>query len=301
MSKNSESEYPSFEMFDVELYEVERKVEKTFRREEVPVRTRRKAHLIEHYIRGFQWVTKSGTYIDAFTGPHDRKNPETWAAKRVLDIKPRWFSNFFLVELDATNIVLIHKMVNAQPPKEKKEKSRSVQVFHGDCNDVIPRLLRENTVTDSAVFCLLDQRHLECKWSTVKALAEFRAEPNHKIELCYFFGSSWFDRSIKSRKDFREVDEWWGGDGWRELAKIPDKHARAKMICDRFKNELGYKYSIPWPIYEGGRLMYFMIHSTDHDRAPGLMFGAYQNATKEVGIQNLFDFFHKIRPKNTKA
>jgi hypothetical protein len=52
-------------------------------------------------------------------------------------------------------------------------------------------------------------------------------------------------------------------------------------IVRRFKEDLGYNSVKPWPIYErknGGAIMYYMIHATDHPLAPGLMARAYNRA-----------------------
>jgi hypothetical protein len=40
-----------------------------------------------------------------------------------------------------------------------------------------------------------------------------------------------------------------------------------------------------WPIYdevEGQRVMYYMIHATDHSKAPGLMRRAYTDAVRPL-------------------
>ena len=61
-------------------------------------------------------------------------------------------------------------------------------------------------------------------------------------------------------------------------------------FCDRFKCELGYAYADPWPIYSkevGGRVMYHMIHATDHDAAPLLMNRAYLKANEQREAQKL--------------
>ena len=55
------------------------------------------------------------------------------------------------------------------------------------------------------------------------------------------------------------------------------------LFCDRFKAELGYKHANGWPIFsreKGGKVMYHMIHATDHDEGPRLMHRAYLNALK---------------------
>lgn len=66
------------------------------------------------------------------------------------------------------------------------------------------------------------------------------------------------------------------------------------MISERFQKELGYKFVAPWPIFErkgGGRVMYYMIHATDHEEAPKLN-RAYCRAVdpKETPEQFLIDF-----------
>ncbi|MCI0720645.1 MAG: hypothetical protein L0338_17005 [Acidobacteria bacterium] len=48
------------------------------------------------------------------------------------------------------------------------------------------------------------------------------------------------------------------------------------------RDELGYQFVVPWPIYQrksgGGVVMYYMIHATDHPAATALMARAYNKA-----------------------
>jgi hypothetical protein len=57
---------------------------------------------------------------------------------------------------------------------------------------------------------------------------------------------------------------------------------RRELFVRRFKEELGYASVKAWPIYElqggAGRIMYHMIHATDHPDAPALMARAYRKA-----------------------
>ncbi|MFQ5696473.1 MAG: hypothetical protein ACE5HB_10830, partial [Terriglobia bacterium] len=49
------------------------------------------------------------------------------------------------------------------------------------------------------------------------------------------------------------------------------------------KNELHYQSVKPWPIYgrqHGGRVMYYMIHASDHPEAPAQMSRAYELAVQ---------------------
>jgi hypothetical protein len=77
------------------------------------------------------------------------------------------------------------------------------------------------------------------------------------------------------------LKKWWGDSSWPELMKRQGA-VRAQYVCDRFKSELKYKHVYPFPIYEkpdkGGRIMYYMIHTSDHDEAPLLMNRAYGKA-----------------------
>ena len=56
---------------------------------------------------------------------------------------------------------------------------------------------------------------------------------------------------------------------------------RVDLLCERFKNELQYASVKSWPIFErsdGGPVMFYMVHATDHPAAHGLMSRAYRDA-----------------------
>jgi hypothetical protein len=52
----------------------------------------------------------------------------------------------------------------------------------------------------------------------------------------------------------------------------------------RFLNELGYRYVEAYPIFKReqgqGRIMFFMIHASNHPEAPKLIGRAYRNVAK---------------------
>jgi hypothetical protein len=102
----------------------------------------------------------------------------------------------------------------------------------------------------------------------------------NEIELFYFLGTGWFERAVSATTRHREtIDRWWGSQEWTALEHMKS-FDRALFVAQRFKDELGYKHSLPWPIYGkevGGRVMYHMIHASDHDEAPKLMSRAYRN------------------------
>jgi three-Cys-motif partner protein len=244
-----------------------------------PIWTENKAKLIERYLFYFVLITKHGAYIDGFAAPQDSTNPDAWSAKLVLESKPALLRQFWLCELDPERVKRLHELKAGQPVN----KRRSITVVPGDFNANVAGLLKESKIDEAtATFCLLDQRTFECEWQTLVTLSQHKK--THKIELFYFLGTGWLDRSIKaSSTNEDKVRRWWGREDFRDLQGM-NSHLRALLFCNRMKVELGYKHANPWPIYskeKGGRVMYHMIHATDHDEAPKIMNRAYRNALND--------------------
>ena len=263
-----------------------------------PVWTANKAHLIERYLYYFVLITKHGTYIDGFAGPQGRESDDSWAAKLALESEPRLLRHFHLFDSHDEQIRHLSNLKQSQPPprqvrrpgkKPWKERERVITIHKGDFNHALPGLLRGGGVKqdNEAIFCLLDQRTFECHWSTVQALACYKAEGN-KVEIFYFLPNAWLGRALANQRNERPVDDWWGGDGWKIWINLVDRHERTQVFVKRFKDELGYWSAKAWPIYktqEGGMTMYYMIHATDHPDAPALMARAYANAVRPMESQ----------------
>ncbi|MPZ70639.1 MAG: three-Cys-motif partner protein TcmP [Actinobacteria bacterium] len=240
--------------------------------------TQNKARLISRYIYYFQLVTKHGTYIDGFAGPQDSTKLDAWAAALVLDLEPLWLRHFFLCDQDISKLGHLKDLALAHPKLD-------IQILPGDFNLVVHSLLQpENIGEKEATFCLLDQRTFECEWATVKALARFKADSKNKIEIFYFLAEWWIYQAfggIKSVAGEQRVEAWWGRPDWRDLPSLSGTD-RAQLMADRFTGELGYGYAKPYAIYEKsegeGRVAYYMIHASDHYRAPALMSAAYGDA-----------------------
>ncbi len=244
-----------------------------------PVWTENKAQLIQRYLRYFVFITKHGTYLDAFAAPQSPDHADvSCAAKLVLESEPKWFRNFALFDLDAQGIVFLQKLADANAIAK-----RDIKVTHGDSNVTLPAFLKANPIPEKeATFCLLDQRTFECDWRTVIDVATHKKCGN-KIEIFYFLAQGWLDRSIAALgKPDETLRKWWGNDDWKILQQKPGSE-RGMFLADRFKREFGYKYAYPFPIYQrddatGGKVMFWMIHASDHDEAPKLMVRAYRNA-----------------------
>lgn len=233
------------------------------------------------YLRYFVFITHHGTYIDGFAGPQEEHESDCWAAKLVLNSEPRWLRHFHLCDAKRSQVALLKKLKASQPETDSKGNTlnRDIHIYQGDINRRIDDILSAGQITEKeATFCLLDQRTFECQWRTVEKIAFFKKAGN-KIELFYFLANSWFERALSGQKDLGKLAKWWGRDDWPSLKEMPREERRDELVL-RLKLDLGYKSAKAWPIYErqdGGIVMYYMIHATDHPEGPTLMSRAYCN------------------------
>jgi three-Cys-motif partner protein len=246
-----------------------------------PIWTENKARLIERYLYYFVLITKHGTYIDGFAGPQYADKLDAWAARLVLETEPKWLRRFFLCDKGSSQYAALKKLRDEQPPRKRREPKRTIDLYHDDFNVAVEDILATGKIRGKeATFCLIDQRTFECKWATLERLAAHKKGGENKVELFYFLAASWLPRALAAQRDQRVVGDWWGRDDWRSLRSMKD-HARAELVCKRFRDELGYRSALAWPIRSkehGGRIHYHMIHASDHEEAPKLMHRAYHRA-----------------------
>jgi three-Cys-motif partner protein len=247
-----------------------------------PLWTQNKARLIQAYLQLFVYITRHGTYIDGFAAPQDATHLDAWAAKLVLEMEPRRIRDIWLCDLSAKGIEKLEELRTVHMAAHLKPKRR-ITVLAGDFNTRVSEILQSGRITEkTATFALIDQRTFECEWRTVEALS--RHKTGNKIELFYFFPTGWIDRSIaavKRPEKQAEVERWWGRPDWASLRGM-DGLERARMVATRFERELGYGKAEVFPIHDekqGGRVMYHMIHASDHPEALALMVRAYRKVS----------------------
>ena len=256
-----------------------------------PVWSENKAALVAKYLYYFALVAKHGTYIDGFAGPQRAIGSDRlWTARLVLESEPKWFTTFMLCDVNPAQARHLRELAEAPsaystPPGPR----RRIEIFQGDFNREIGTILLRSQIGEKrAAFCLLDQRTFECEWTTLEALAQWK-KTGLKIELFYFMCAGWFGRAIKATRNTAMIDRWWGRKDWQEIVDM-NCHKRAAMMCDRFRAELGYAYAAQFPIYSGPRtrrVMYSMIHASDHRAAIPLMARAYRRAVEPESAEQL--------------
>jgi len=274
------------------------KKKRLYKRISETIWTENKAKFIQEYLRFFVQITKHGAYIDGFAGPQYFDKPDAWSAALVLASEPKWLRNFFLCELTRKGVKALRRMVSSQPEaKDRKGRRiiREIEVLPGDFNVSVDKILKSGKITQKeATFCLLDQRTFECHWETLEKLAEYKRPPNNKIELLYFLGVGWLHRAFSGIRSSNKADLWWGRSDWRDL-RTKTSFEIAELVRKRFEEELGYNLAAHYAIYDrdqGNKVMYYMIHASDHDEAPALMVRAHRKAVRSLPkeVQRLFPF-----------
>ena len=253
-----------------------------------PLWTEQKARLISRYLYYFVLITKHGTYIDGFAGPQNPHSPESWAAKLVLDNEPKWMRNFFFCDNHPDQALALTSLRDAQPTT----RGRTIDVACADFNSHVDAILKTGAIREkTATFCLLDQRTFECSWATVQKIANRKS--TRKVEVFYFVPTGWLARSIAALSDPEPtMMRWWGRTDWLHLRGMKTQDI-VDAFRQRFLEELGYSYAYGWPIYDrqgSQRIMYHMIHATDHVEAPSLMSRAYKTATNRAEPAEQFRF-----------
>ena len=149
---------------------------------EAPVWTENKAQLIQRYLRYFVFITKHGTYLDAFAAPQSPDHADvSCAAKLVLESDPKWFRNFALFDVNKDGVAYLHTL-----EASNNVAKRTITVVQGNSNIELPAWLAKNPIPEKeATFCLLDQRTFECDWQTVVEVANHKKAGN-KIEIFLF-------------------------------------------------------------------------------------------------------------------
>jgi three-Cys-motif partner protein len=245
-----------------------------------PMWSDQKARLIARYLFYFVQIAKHGTYIDGFAGAQYPDRPNMWTARLVLEEREHepWLRHFHLFDIVPAKVEALRGLTDRFPER--------VQVYDVDFNIGVGALLRPEIIpAKEATFCLLDQHTFECRWDTVGRLATYDGAREYKIELFYFLAEGWLGRALAAQKDRPKLIAWWGRDDVDSLRDMTGPE-RAELLCSRFEDEFGYRYTRPFGIFERehglGRVMYYMVHASDHPEAIPQMTRAYNEVVNPI-------------------
>jgi three-Cys-motif partner protein len=102
-------------------------VGRNFKSLRFPLWTQNKAKLIQTYLQLFVYITHHGTYIDGFAAPQSDMHQDTWAAKLVLEMEPKWFRDFWLCDIKPGGVEKLKQLRDTHATAK-----RQVTVLEGD-------------------------------------------------------------------------------------------------------------------------------------------------------------------------
>jgi len=240
-----------------------------------------KLEIIQKYAKAYSAIMnkqapiKSYYYIDAFSGAgvHISKNTGnevSGSPTNALKVKPP-FSGFYFIDLDGDK---------ADYLRQHSEGYRNVNIYHGDCNQVLLGQIFPNIRYQDykRALCLLDPYGLQLNWEIICTAGQ-----SNVIEIFLNFPVMDMNRNILWRNPERvdptqilRMNAFWGDESWKDVAykkeqglfdEIEEK-APTKDIADAFKKRLkkvaGFKYlADPMPMRnsKGGTVYYLFFAS----------------------------------------
>jgi three-Cys-motif partner protein len=270
--------------------------------------TQAKLRVLADYLDSFV-VAASGpserVYLDAFAGEGtglDRLTGEEFkgSARIALEAQEPGFTRFRFFEKGRRATELESRLRGDYP-------GRDIVVFEGDCNETIPRALRElEGLRWAPTFAFVDPDGMELSWGTLRALAVHKggyrsaksSKPVYKVELWMLFPSAGLMRTLAlDEEKLRPEDELratrlFGEQSWRPIyarrldGRLSGADAREEyvnLMRWRLERDLGYRWTHPLELKSTrGIPLYHMIFATDNEAGTRIMEHLYAAAAAEI-------------------
>jgi three-Cys-motif partner protein len=251
--------------------------------------TGHKLDILTLYLKMYRRVAGGGTYIDGFAGTGEIRIDgvkREGSAAIALDSTAFKVYRFYERPRQARRL---GRWVETEFPSERRPR---IEIVPGDCNETLLRTLGEELIPKSRpCFAFLDPNSTELNWSTVAALATYKADvcdpPDKcKVELWILLNTYQVLMRLMGKKPHETVlNRWLGGEaGWRDLWEA---HKGAGLFAaryaERLKSEFGYGEALPLTVRnpKNGAPQYHMIHASDHPAAFSFMRWAKSKAHPE--------------------
>lgn len=262
--------------------------------------TRGKLDILRDYLNSFTTTTKvkaptERIYLDLFAGREknvDRITKEPlqgspWIALSI-DDPPFTRLRFFEIARART----LEKQLRTDFP------GRDLRVYDGDCNQTIHHALVDlKDLNWAPTFAFIDPNGPDYMWSTLEALAAFKAGRKYKVELWMLFPEPMFVRFLCVNggqvrpEDAERISSMYGTDIWTDIyearltGKLAPNEARneyVNLMRWRLESVLGYRWTHTFAVRnERGGPIYHMIFASDNDAGNRIMRDLYTKALKE--------------------
>ncbi len=255
---------------------------KTLRLDEVGYWSELKLEIIDKYAKAYSIILeKQGfehSYIDAFAGAGQhiaKRTGEMIAGSplNALNVSPP-FRHYYFIDLDgqrARNLELIGK------------DYENVEVFDGDCNDVLLTKIypKIDYKRRQRALCLLDPYGLHLNWDVIRAAGQKKS-----IEI--FLNFPIYDININVLKHDKSkvlplhidrMNRFWGDSSWESIARAPEetlfgavetKQSSLALVNgyrERLKTEAGFAYvADALPMYNSSHsIVYYLVFASPNE------------------------------------
>lgn len=229
--------------------------------------SRIKLDIVEKYSRAYSDVMSNQQfrchYVDAFSGAGVHINRDTQemvsgSPLRVLEVAD-CFCGHYLIDLDSEKADFIRNLCG------QLYQTKQVQVYEGDCNDVITDILSDKHYRNyDRVLCLLDPYGLHLNWDVINIMGG-----KEIVDLILNFpvmdmnrNAIWHDHERVLEANKQRMTRFWGDESWLDVAYGPSPQSNmfddspqekqtnetiANAFRDRLRTVAGFQY-VPPPI-----------------------------------------------------
>jgi three-Cys-motif partner protein len=210
-------------------------------------------------------------FIDGFAGPGEYSAGEEGspqiALRALVDHSAEITAEvvYWFIEKDPARAKHLEKVVDEWRPK--LPASTKVQVVAGSFDETMQGIfdyLDEKKSKLAPALVMVDPFGVSgTPMSVVRRLLK-----NAKCEIYFSLMYEWINR-FKAAPEFeKHLDDLFGCQDWRDLAKIEDAEERRKALYDLYEDQLrdaGAKHVIHFDIFDGNRLKYSIFFASGHE------------------------------------
>lgn len=255
-----------------------------------------KLQILDEYLRAFTTAVRGQSseaiYLDLFAGSYEnrrRHGPGAFpgSAQIALKTDPQ-FTRLAFFELPEPAAAL-DAAINAA-----RLGDRRWRVFPGDCNVMLPAALEWlDSVRWAPTFAFLDPKGLQVAWTTVEALARWRADKKTKVEQWILLPEPALARVLglrgaRGRRSANRLDRLYGTTDWvaihqlRRRGAITPEEMRAEfvnLLRWRLERELNYRSTHALQIVNTTDTpVYTLVFATDSTPGDRIMAHVYGSA-----------------------
>lgn len=210
------------------------------------------------------------TFFDGFAGPGEYRGGEEGspiiALRQVLD-RPELLRlskpvRFVFIEAHAGRVDHLRKLILSRFPSPSSPVI-VIPPYHGRCEELAERALREARAWGQPIFANLDAWSLDVPLDLIRRIGQNRAS-----EVFITFTSEWFRRFAKV-EDIGKGDQWFGSPLWRAVDQVESIQAKKRFLIDEYRRSLsiaGFPMTLAFEMVDEDGHELFLVFGTANRR-----------------------------------